>query len=470
MAQQRPNILLITTDQHRGDHISLSGHPVVETPNIDAFVESGAYFPNAYTEIPSTTGARRVMLSGQGSYTCGFVGYAAVEWDERDSLADCLARAGYHCINVGWRNLHPGRKLYGFHTVIPHEMNREADEYGEWLREQVGPEAHERAHGLDPNGWEGRPWHLDERLHPTVWTTDVALEQLEKRDPTRPFFMWLSYRRPHSPYDPPQFYWDMYINRELPEVPVGDWAERFDVPQPGLSRTAWFGRVTEAQLQRTRAAYMGLCTQIDHQVGRVVEWLMRNRLYHDTLIIFCSDHGDMQGDHCLFRKTYAYEGSARIPFVVKYPAGLDLPTGVFEHVVGLQDVMPTILEVAGVEVPESVTGRSVFAAIRGEPWREFIHGEHSPCYSREMGVQYVTDGREKFVWYPLTGEEQFFDLTVDRGERENLIDGPEYAERVELWRRRLIEVLHGRPEGFTDGERLLKIEKPWGPLAEGWKR
>ena len=137
MAEERPNILLLTTDQHRGDHLSIAGHPVVETPNLDTFVNQGAYFPNAYTEIPSTTGARRCLLGGQGNYTCGYVGYGGTEWHERNTIAQVLADAGYHCINVGWRNLRPPRKLYGFHTVIPHRQGG-ADDYGEWLTEQVG--------------------------------------------------------------------------------------------------------------------------------------------------------------------------------------------------------------------------------------------------------------------------------------------------------------------------------------------
>ncbi len=466
MTDKRPNIVLYTTDQHRGDYIGLAGG-VVETPVLDSFIQHGAYFPNAYTEIPSTTGARRCMLAGQGSYTCGLVGYAAVEWFERNTLAQVLADAGYHCINVGWRNLHPRRKLYGFHVVIPHDIQPEADDYWEWLREQVGPQAFERSHGIDANGWLARPWPYAEHLHPTVWTVEKSIEMLRKRDPTRPFFIWISQHRPHSPYDPPQFFWDMYEAKDIPEPWVGDWAARFDRPQPGLLPTAWHGRLTPEQIRRARIGYMGCITQIDYQLGRLMEFLAQQRLLNNTLIVFCSDHGDMLGDHNLLRKTYAYEGSARIPFVIRYPAGWDLPTGTFEHVVGLQDVMPTILEFAGVDIPDSVEGMSVLRAIRGEPWREFLHGEHSPCYSPEMGMHYLTDGREKYIWYPMTGEEQFFDLWQDRRELRNLAGDPAYAERVELWRERLIELLAKRGDGFSDGERLLQRDKPWPAVVQG---
>ncbi len=160
MKDHRPHVILFTTDQHRGDHLGIAGHPVLETPNVDAFVQHGAYFPNAYTEIPSTTGARRCLHGGQRSYDCGLIGYSASEWHEPNTLAAVLADAGYHCINVGWRNMHPRRKLYGFHTVIPHDLRDGDDDYWDWLREELGPHAHERTHGVDANGWLGRPWGL----------------------------------------------------------------------------------------------------------------------------------------------------------------------------------------------------------------------------------------------------------------------------------------------------------------------
>lgn len=464
MADARPNILLFTTDQQRGDHLGIAGHPLLETPNVDAFVQRGAYFPNAYTEIPSTTGARRCLHGGQGSYTCGLIGYASTEWHERNTLAQVLADAGYHCINVGWRNMHPRRKLYGFHTVIPHDLREGVDDYWDWLREQLGSQAHERGHGCDSNGWLARPWHLEERYHPTVWTTDVALDQLRKRDPTRPFFAWVSHLRPHSPYDPPQFFYDMYAGRELPEIPVGDWADRHDVSISG--RTAWQGRLSSEQSQRMRAAYMGSCTHLDYELGRLMEVLAQMRVLEDTLIVFTSDHGDMMGDHHMYRKTYAYEGSARIPLLVRYPAGLDVPSGTFEHVVGLQDVMPTVLEVAGVSIPDSVTGCSLLQAVRGGPWRDYLHGEHSPCYSLEEAMHYLTDGESKYIWFPATGEEQFFDLVNDRHERVDLARDPASGERVAEWRQRLVALLAERGDGFSDGERLLERKEWWSAVVE----
>jgi len=468
MSEDRPNIILFTTDQHRGDWIGLAGHPVVETPNLDAWVNEGLYFPHAYSEIPSTTGARRMMHMGQGSYDCGVIGYSGGIWDIETSLPAVLARAGYHCFSAGWRNMHPRRALFGYHHAVIHDLRPGVDDYMEWLQRELGPGAHERGHGSDANGWLARPWHLEERYHPTVWTTEVALELIEKRDPTKPFFLWCSHLRPHSPYDPPRFFWDMYNDRELPAPPIGDWAGEHEQPGTRPDRTAWQGRLSDLQTHRCRAGYMGCITHIDYELGRMEEMLNRIEGVEakNTVWLFTSDHGDMMGDHDLHRKTYAYEGSARIPFVVRYPKGYDGPTGRFEEPVGIQDVMPTLLGIAGVEGPETMTGGSVVDAARGEAWREFIHGEHSPCYAPTNACQYVTDGYEKFIWNPITGGEHLFDLREDPQECHDLVADPAAQERVELWRKRLIARLASRTDGFSDGEKLITKPEGYGPVVE----
>jgi arylsulfatase len=113
-----------------------------------------------------------------------------------------------------------------------------------------------------------------------------------------------------------------------------------------------------------------------------------------------------------------------------------------------------------------VTGASVLGAIRSEPWREYLHGEHSPCYSLEEAMHYLTDGREKYIWFPATDEEQFFDLRTDRRELHDLARDDAHRERVAEWRRRLVEVLAKREDGFSDGERLIPRREWWRPEVE----
>ena len=470
MAKERPNVILFTTDQHRGDCIGLAnrfstGHPCVETPNLDAYVEEGAYFPNAYTEIPSTVAARRSLHGGQGSHANGLIGYGGDEWMEPNTLAQVLADAGYHCINVGWRNMKPSRKLFGFHNVVVHKGPEKDDDYWDWLKERLGPEVHERAHGVDANGWLGRPWHLEEKFHPTNWTVAESLKQIRRRDPTKPFFLWCSLLRPHSPYDPPQFFWDLYKDMDLPDPVIGDWAEEYRMPETVPDRRAWCGDLGPLRNHRGWTGYLGCITHIDYQLGHLEEILRINGLWDNTLLVFTADHGDMMGDHYLHRKSYAYEGSARIPFVLRYPKDAGLPTGVFEQVVGLQDVMPTVLELTGSDIPDSVTGHSVAKAIRGETWREIFHGEHSPCYSLELAMHYLTDGKEKYIWYPFTGKEQLFDLKHDRKEIHDRAPDPDSQQRLNFWRSKLVDLLGKRGDGFSDGKNLVRKKEWYGPVA-----
>ena len=163
----------------------------------------------------------------------------------------------------------------------------------------------------------------------------------------------------------------------------------------------------------------------------------------------------MLGDHHLFRKGTPYDGSARLPLLLKGPRGGLVPAGQACHeVVELRDIMPTLLECAGLPVPEDVEGRSFLPLLRGEgqDWRPYLHGEH-----RLLGqsIQWITDGREKYVWMSGEGKQQLFDLAVDPQELHNLMPTPVGERRAQRWRAALIAELTGREEGYTDGQRLI---------------
>jgi arylsulfatase A-like enzyme len=132
-------------------------------------------------------------------------------------------------------------------------------------------------------------------------------------------------------------------------------------------------------------------------------------------------------------------------------------------VVGLQDVMPTVLDLLGIARPEWVTGRSVLPATHGESIREFFHGEHSPCYDLTLGMHYLTDGRRKYIWYPVTDTEQLFDLESDRKELHDIAPKSEHADELAMWRGRLVEILGERNDPLTDGKRLLRTDSWYGP-------
>lgn len=477
----RPNILFIMTDQHRGDCIGADpdspvdadGYSLLHTPNIDSFVEDGALFSRAYTPAPSCIPARRCLLSGETPATNGCPGWVTTPWDLDNPLPDELRKAGYQTKLTGKIHSLPIRNHVGFEDIEQHEAlsAHPDDDYERWLAEQSDGDFDELTHGLGRNSWDPRPSHLPEHLHPSVWTTDRALEFLDERDPTRPFFLNVSYVRPHTPLDPPQVYWDMYADRDLPDPYMGDWAEDVygeKIPDHPAA-DAWVADLSPTIEHRARAGYYGLITQIDHQIKRLIDSLRLAGELENTFILFCSDHGEMLGDHHLWRKTYGYEGSARVPMVMRFHDAFDGERSQFiDRPVGLEDIMPTLLEIADAPVPDTVEGRSLLDLVEDPErtdWRDWYHGEHAPgSYDPENGAQYVVDEETKFIWNPVTGEELLFDLADDPGETTDLSGRSGHTDRHEDAKQFLVERLADRDEGFVSGSELATVTP--GPAEE----
>lgn len=465
---KKPNVLLIMADQMRGDCMGCAGHPAVETPWLDMLASEGTRFANAYTASPSCVPARATLMTGMNQWHTGILGMGSgmkqISSHYAHTLPGELANAGYHTKGVGKMHFSPMRALNGFHATEVDESSRSDNEliksdYRIWFDETAPAGLGYRDHGVDFNSWMARPSHLPEYLTPTHWTASRAVDFLAKRDPEKPFFLKCSFARPHSPYDPPQVYYDMYINNpDIPKPYVGEWCDIYK--NDGIHDVnAWWSPRSERETHRARAAYYGNITFIDHSIGRLIADLRRWKLYNDCWIIFTSDHGDMLGDHHLWRKTYAYEGSAHIPLIIRPPMKSGYAHGqVIDRVTELRDIMPTILDMAGLQIPDTCDGRSLLPLMRGEdtPWREYIQGEHCACYSKTQENYYVTDGHKKFIWLDNLGVEQFFDLDNDPGECVNRIDSPAYLEDVEKWRGFLIQELNGRDCGLVKDGKLYK--------------
>ena len=459
-SDDRPSILLITTDQQRADCLGIEGHPVMQTPTMNALASSHGRFTNAYSTCPSCVPARRSLMSGQAPVNTGLVGYKdGVEWEAPPPLLPQVLRDhGYQTALIG-RSMHlsPPRKRYGFehqvYTGDPH------NEYGDLLRQHNAPDEFDyHSTGPTHNDWMARPWPLEEHLHPTNYTVTEALKWLKHRDPTAPFFLTVQFLAPHAPLVPPAFYMDRYLRTGGPDPVIGDWAERPAHHGRGGSPSSNKVDLHGETLEATRAAYYGLINHIDDQLRRLLRPFMgvpkntRDPAADNTWIIFTSDHGEMLGDHYWWNKRVPYQGSARVPMFVTGPrdAGLQ-PDQKIDELVCLEDIMPTCLDIANVDIPDSVDGRSLLPLLRGEQteWRDHLHIEQAPQH------QTITDGKEKFIFWVKDGVEQFFDLASDPDERHDRINDPAYADRVAHWRHRLIEKLKGRPEGLTDGEKLI---------------
>jgi arylsulfatase A-like enzyme len=468
----KPNFILIMADQMRGDCLSADGHPVIQTPNLDQIGGKGYRFKHGYTAVPSCLPARATLMSGQDQWHAGLLGMGRGQGptpnDYPHTLAGELTKAGYRTHLIGKGHFTPQWTPMGFETRELDESGRTfmlsgiPDDYRKWFADNADKNITPDDHGVYWNSWHANPWHTEEHLHPTKWTMDRSLEFIKNRDKERPFFLNISFARPHSPYVPPKSLFDRYMNLDLPKPSVGDWANLYADENGPLEGNAWKGVMPEEMIRRANAGYYGEISFIDQQIGRLLHhlWRFDRELLDNTWIIFTADHGDMQGDHNLWRKTYAYEGSTRIPFMVA-PAGafkgpIDEFGEVKEQVVELRDIMPTILEAAGLEIPKTVTGASMLPIMQDDsaPWREYLHGEHCWCYSRDQEMQYVTDGKRKYVWLPRIDVHQFFDLEADPGERHNLIDDANRQDEIAKWRQFMINELESRDCGWVVNGKL----------------
>ncbi len=464
--EKRPNILLIVTEQHRGNCLGCEGHPVLQTPNMDEIFASGARFSRFYSDCPICMPARRTILSGQYPATHGLVSNAGgVEWEPEATLPQVLRDQGYQTRWIG-RSMHqfPKRARFGYEEVENAGSSPDS-EYGEWLKANAPNDCGGWfGAGVMHNDWTARPWPLPEYLHQTNWTVQRALDFLRRRDPTCPFFLTLSFIAAHPPLQPPEVYFNRYIRTGVPDPVIGDWAE------PPESPTGVAGKhvnLSGEALLNARAGYYGLINHLDDQLRRILNPIIGLRQGQDTVVCLTSDHGEMLGDHYRWAKSLPYEGSARVPFLISAPQQFGLGIrNVIDQPATLADVMPTLLDMAGAEIPESVDGQSLLPLFQNGSGldREYVHIEH------KNGMHALTDGRCKYIWNAQDGAEQMFDLKSDPDELHNIAETETIRVQLPLWRQRLIERLEGRHEGFTDGKKLIPGRPRQSALPHAGKR
>lgn len=185
-------------------------------------------------------------------------------------------------------------------------------------------------------------------------------------------------------------------------------------------------------------------------------------MYDNALICYISDHGDMLGDHYHWRKTYPYEGSVHIPYIVKWPACYQFTKGnKIVQPVELRDLLPTFLEVAGGSIPQDMDGRSLLRLMEGKTyqWRKYIDLEHATCYSPDNYWCALTDGKIKYIWRFYTGTEELFDLSKDAHELKNVVADKKYKRQLNELRQAMIEHLSERGEKFVKDGKLQTIEQ-----------
>ena len=478
MPSAQPNVLLICTDHWAAEHFGFAGHPSVMTPGLNEIMSCGVRYSNAYSECPVCIPARRTLMTGQTPRTHGDrVFNDTLDFPDVTTMAQAFREAGYQADAVGKLHVQPQRDRIGFDSVLLDEEGRSQkgglDDYDIYLGD-AGYPGRQYDHGMSNNQYNWRAWHLPEETHATNWAARSMARVIKRRDPTRPAFWYLGFRHPHPPLVPTQSYLDMYRDVAIDAPRIGSWAQDPETLPYAVSALCGRSRLySDAEIIEARRAFYALCTQIDHQIRYLIGTLRMEGIIDDTIILFTSDHGDMLGNHRMMAKRVMYESSANIPMVLLPNKGNPrVPEGVVDdRLVGFRDVMPTLLDLCGIPIPETCEGISMV----GEETRGHLYGE---CGEDDHATRMVRDERYKLIYYPVGNYRQLFDLANDPHEMENLADDPAHGATLERMTALLVSELYGGDLEWVEGGALVgRPDRPyrWAPhrhlnsqRGDGW--
>ncbi|WP_129116803.1 sulfatase-like hydrolase/transferase [Halegenticoccus tardaugens] len=461
MPAERPNVLLLLTDQERYDLTTPGSRP--ETPAIDELADEGLRFERAYTPISICSSARASLLSGLYPHNHGMLNNCHEDDAILRNLPSDLPTLGERLAEAGYRNTYLGKWHVG-RDQGPADFGFEylggSDRHHDPQLESSFRDYRRRL-GVDPDGIEledvvyteherdptllaattpvpaeaTRPYYLAER-------TIERLEAVAEGDEAGPFFHRSDFLGPHHPYVIPEPYASMYDPAEIDPWPT--YAETF-AGKPaaherylayrgvaGFDWDDWAGLV---------AKYMGFMTLIDEQIGRILTALSDLGLADSTVTVHTSDHGDFVGNHRQFNKgPMMYEDTYRVPLFVRWP-GVTEPGSVCESFVSLLDLMPTLLDVGGADVLPDLDGRSLRPLLGGDApddWPDDAfaeyHGDEFGLYSQRM----LRTHRYKLV-FNVPDRNELYDLRADPHELTNLVDHPAYRDVRRRLERRLVE-------------------------------
>ena len=432
-APARPNIVVVLADQWRAQAFGFAGDPNVQTPNFDRLAGESVRFVNAVAGMPVCSPTRASLLTGQRPITHGvFINDVPLNPDAI-TLPKTLKAAGYDTAAIGkWHIDGHGRSAF-----IPRER-RQGFDYWKVL---------ECTHNYTDSIYYG---DTSEKLH---WSGYDALDQtrdaceyLRSREKSaKPFLLWLAWGPPHDPYmTAPEKYRALYHPAKLtlrPNVPA----------------------TLEAQTRKNLAGYYAHCSALDEAMGELLRTLRESGLAENTILVFSSDHGDMLGSQGLWKKQKPFDESARVPMLFRWPAALGKEARQLSEPINSEDVMPTLLGLAGVAIPPSVEGLDFSGHLRGgpspsdgatvltcvAPFGEFERRNGGREYRalRTTRYTYVRD---------LNGPWLLFDSDADPYQQNNLIGQPASAARQAELDAQLARKLKASGDAFRPGAEYIQ--------------
>ncbi len=399
------NVVLLLSDDHNFRALGCSGNELIRTPHLDQLASEGSYFSRCFNPNPICGPARAAIYTGQDSWTNGCITNGNPIREQSPRLPDLLAAAGYETGFIGkWHN--DGKPWTRGYTSggrcwaggVFDQFKMTLTDFG------GGPETRKTA----------------EAYSSTVFTDD-AVSWIEKEH-EKPFCLVVAYTVGHDDFLAPPGYEGKYDPAKIPAPPNFLAEPPFKQFNPIIrdERELPFPRV-ETDIREATAEYYAMFEHLDAQVGRILSSVQAKGLDENTLVVFASVKGLSMGSHAIIGKQTMYEEGIRSSLIVRHP-GLKSAGSVNSELVSTIDILPTICESAGVEVPAAVEGRSLLGIYTGkEKGREEVFcGYHDPV--RHTVTRAIRTKDHKLIQHLVTGENQLFNLADDAYEMENLYD------------------------------------------------
>ncbi|UCC62106.1 MAG: sulfatase-like hydrolase/transferase [Anaerolineae bacterium] len=464
---ERPNILLLYTDQQRWDALGANGNPDVQTPNLDRLAAEGLNLDRFFVQNAVCMPSRVSMLTGLYPSTLGILRNGVPVPEDTVALPHLLRNYGYTSANIGklhflphanrdHRDAHPE---YGFdHLEISDEPGCYEDAYRAWVSRKAPEQLDRVSVGLPPatKVWQETMGIDDGICHPEQRFPKEAIPFAGRSDLTHssfvaeqtmaflrshragPFFCIAGFYSPHSPWVAPQEFIDLYDPDTLtvPAFPPEVEARRSGAASSDA------GAFSDRELGVARQGYYAMVSEVDHHVGRILHCLDELRLAENTIVVYTSDHGEWLGEHLRYGKGYpGHDCVTRVPFILRWPEGLANPGRTAHALVEAVDLVPTLLECAGIPIPYHLQGRSFLALAEGA-----AYAARTSALTEMAGWKTVRTDRFRYVT-EADGRESLYDLSNDPGAYYNVAGDPDYASTLAEMRHELLR-------------RLLERERP----------
>jgi len=465
MPPTQPNILLIMSDEHAPQYSATYEHPLVQTPHMDRLAQMGTTFQNAYCNSPLCGPSRMSFMTGQYIHHIHAYDNATPLRSDIITWPHVLRASGYEVVISGKQHFVGTDQLHGFETQLSRDLHAEL-----WTKNGILRGTPDWTKGIrDAKPWGGLA--QAKAGHTTEIEVDDHVEKTTLaylRDPARknkPWCINASFIAPHFPLIAPQRFWDLYPldNIDLPEIPPEHLANQHPVYQ---RMRRMFGCVDfpEEQVRKARAGYYALITYLDEKIGRLIDCLEETGQLENTLIVYTSDHGEMNGEHGMWRKSNFYEASARIPLQMAWP-GVIPQNKRIKEVVSLVDLIATLPDIANIDPPEPFDGDSLMPLItsqnhnwKNEAFCEYLaHGVIGPMAMLRQGDFKLN--------YSLGDPPELYDLANDPNEFHNIAQDSDQQTRVKTMQTHLLshwDAEQIRQDVLKSQQERLFIEKAVG--------